>query len=210
MLNTFDLIPSLTPYPMSSWNTPSLSWTLTMAETPTKYLPWKCHAIKNNDLDRPTHLTVVHKVDGLLRDWVAPAVVTEYLICQTDRPVTLEVSCMLASPNWPLKISFYKCAQGSTKSGLTLLMKFGPSLACNALCIAACSSLEYWSRPNLTNWSDGWGLSEFPDMVIHRIKTFALQHKECIMYDWFFNESLKRSFAYIKTFLPQLILNFSK
>ena len=106
VLYTFDLIPSLTPYPMSSWNTPSLSWTLTIAETPTKYLPWKCHAIKNNDLDRPTHLTVVHKVDGLLWDWVAPSVVTEYLICQTDRPVTLEVRCMLASTNWPLKISF--------------------------------------------------------------------------------------------------------
>ena len=40
------------------------------------------------------------------------------------------------------------------RTDITLLMKFGPSLACRARCIPACSSAENSSWPNLENC--GW------------------------------------------------------
>ena len=167
---------------MSSWNTPSFNWTLTIAETPTKNFPWWSYLLYDGQGDcwKP-NLVMVHKVDGLLGDWVAPPVVSKYLISETHGSVTLKVGCILAAPDGSLN-KILKNKQ-EMEIELTLLIKLGPSLAWRAFCIAACSSLEYCSRPNLTNWSDGlllWFLHELVVVIVSHL--FVLSENNIVLY----------------------------
>jgi hypothetical protein len=77
-------------------------WYGTLSLTLRHYKSTVVFSLVRNKTNALTNLTVIDKVDGLLGDPVAPAVVAEYLVGDGDRAPALQVRHLLPSARRPL------------------------------------------------------------------------------------------------------------